>query len=94
MRSQESSILAASKYGPLQTLSARELALQDQPVTVYPYRLQRRVRAWVRFGPESIRVDARLMRTTPKAAGIEFRSGDQKFHCWVWGNAVELADDL
>jgi hypothetical protein len=90
LRSQEKSIIAASKSGPLQSLTDRELAIADQPLTVYPYRLQRRVRAWVRFGPESIRVDAVIVRSTPKAAGIEFRAGDQRFRCWVWGNAVEL----
>lgn len=90
MRSQAQSIIAAGKHGPLQTLTDRELALAEHPVTVYPHSLQRKVRAWVRFGPESIRVDARLLRTTPKAAGIEFRAGDQRFRCWVWGNAVEV----
>lgn len=31
--------------GPMQTLTDRDLALRDQPLTVYPHRLQRRVRA-------------------------------------------------
>lgn len=26
------------------------------------------------------------------AAGIEFGAGDQTFRCWVWGNAVTLAE--
>ncbi|WP_431072733.1 hypothetical protein [Microbacterium phyllosphaerae] len=45
---------------------------------------------WVRFGPEAIRADAKLARSTPTAAGIVFRAGDQTFRCWVWGNAVTV----
>lgn len=92
-RSQERSVLAAKQRGPLQSLTDRELALSEQPVTVYPPRLQRRVKVWVRFGPEAIRVDAKLMRSTSLAAGIEFRADEETFRCWVWGNAVTL-DDL
>lgn len=92
-RSQSDAILAASKHGPLQSLTDRELGLREHPVTVYPHALQRKVRAWVRFGPEAIRVDAKLMRTTPTAAGIEFRAGDERYRCWVWGNAVQIVDD-
>ncbi|WCD91500.1 hypothetical protein [Microbacterium sp. nov. GSS16] len=91
-RSQWASIREAAKRGPLQSLTERELALDEHPMTVYPWRLQRRVRAWVRFGPESIRVDAKIVRSTPLAAGIEFRCEDQTLRCWVWGNAVQLDD--
>lgn len=90
-RSQHRSILEAAKRGPLQSLTDRELDVREQPMTLYPR--PKRVRAWVRFGPESVRVDAKLMRSTPLAAGIEFRAEDQTFRCWVWGNAVVLADD-
>lgn len=91
MRAQHREILRASQSGPLQTLSDRELALPEHPVTIYaqPYRV---VRAWVRFGPTAVRVDAKLMRTTPVAAGIEFRADEQTFRCWVWGNAISVAD--
>ena len=91
MHSQHQAILAAAKHGPLQTLTERELDHREQPVTIYPQ--PKRVRAWVRFGPESVRVDAKLMRSTPLAAGIEFRADDQTFRCWVWGNAVVLDDE-
>ena len=91
-RSQAKSILAAAQRGPLQTLTDRELALREHAVTIYPTALQRRARAWVRFGLESVRVEATLMRTTPLAAGIEFRAEDEVFRCWVWGNAITLDD--
>lgn len=91
MQSQARSIIQASKHGPLQSLSPRELDAREQPMTIYPR--PKRVRAWVRFGPEPVRVDAKLMRSTPLAAGIEFRAGDETYRCWVWGNAVELAED-
>lgn len=93
MQSQSRSILEAAKHGPLQSLTDREMGIREQPLTIYPHALQRRVRAWVRFGPEAIRVDAKLVRSTPLAAGIEFRADDQTFRCWVWGNAVQLLDN-
>ena len=90
MQAQHQAIFTAAKHGPLQSLSDRELELRETPVTVYPHAAQQRVRAWVRFGPQPICVDAKVMRSTPQAAGIEFKAGDQTFRCWVWGNAVSL----
>lgn len=57
-KSQWSAIREAAKHGPLQSLTERELDVRNQPLTIYPWAAQRPVRAWVRFGPESIRVDA------------------------------------
>ncbi|MEJ6555289.1 hypothetical protein PQI51_09695 [Microbacterium esteraromaticum] len=91
-RMQEQSIVAAAKHGPLQSLTERELEVRDQPVTIYPWNAQRRVKAWVRFGPESIRVDAKIVRSTPLAAGIVFKAQGRTYRCWVWGNAVQLAE--
>lgn len=89
MRSQHDAILAAARRGPLQSLTEREIDLREQPLTVYPR--PQAVSAWVRFGAEAVRVDARLLRSTPLAAGIEFRAGGEAFRCWVWGNAVTLS---
>ncbi|MBT2485627.1 MULTISPECIES: hypothetical protein [unclassified Microbacterium] len=94
VRSARASVTAAAKRGPLQSLSDRELALREHPVTVYPHALQRRVRAWVRFGAEAVRVDAKIMRSTPLAVGIEFHGTEQTFRCWVWGNAVEIIEEI
>jgi len=93
MQAQHRAILRAAEAGPLQTLTDRELAMREQPVTIYP-QPYRAVRAWVRFGPEAIRVDAKLCRSTPLAAGIEFRAGERRFRCWVWGNAVTVDEQL
>lgn len=93
IRSARAAISAAARRGPLQTLTDRELSLREYPVTVYPHALQRRVRAWVRFGAEAIRVDAKIMRSTPLAAGIEFHGEDESFRCWVWGNAVIVSEE-
>ena len=87
-QSQARSILEAAKHGPLQSLTDREMDVREQPMTIYPR--PKGVRAWVRFGPEAVRVDAKLVRSTPLAAGIEFRAGEQTLRCWVWGNAVQL----
>lgn len=76
--------------GPLQTLTPAELELTSAPVTIYPD--PPKVRAWVRFGPESTRVEARLMRSTDKAAGVEFSVKGTTYRCWVWGNAVSLVE--
>jgi len=92
MQSQHQAILAAAAGGTLQSLSDRELALREQPLTIYPLPHQR-VRAWVRFGLDAVRVDAKLARSTPLAAGIEFKAGDRVFRCWVWGNAVAASGD-
>lgn len=48
----------------------------------------------MRFGPEAIRVEAELLRSTPSAAGIMFTAHEQTFRCWVWGNAVTASDDV
>ncbi len=88
MRAQHQAILSASRAGTLQSLTDRELALREQPVTIYPHPYAS-VRVWVRFGPEAIRVGAKLVRSTPLAAGVEFRAEGRVFRCWVWGNAVE-----
>jgi len=90
-RSEERLIAQSAAAGPLQSLTKRELALDRHPVTIYP-RPHRRVKAWVRFGPEAVHVYAKLLRSTPTAAGIEFKAQDQVYRCWVWGNAVEVAD--
>lgn len=88
MRAQHQEIIRAARAGPLQSLTDRELALREQPLTIYPQPYQR-VHAWVRFGAVPVWVDAKLARSTPLAAGIEFRKGDQTFRCWVWGNAIQ-----
>ncbi|GAA1250140.1 hypothetical protein JOF42_002355 [Microbacterium phyllosphaerae] len=93
MQAQHQAILTAAKQGPLQSLSDRELGVRETPVTIYPPAAQRRVRAWVRFGLEPVCVDAKVVRSTPLAAGIEFKAGDRVFRCWVWGNAVSSQDD-
>lgn len=53
----------------------------------------RNVRAWVRFGPKAIRVDALSMRSTSSAVGIEFKAGEETYRCWEWGNAVTLTEE-
>lgn len=78
----------AKSAGPLQSLSKQELALDKQPLTVYPQ--PQRVKAWVRFGSQHARVNALLVRSTETAVGIEFVIAEKTYRCWVWGNAVEL----
>lgn len=49
-----------------------EIAVCEKPMAAYARRP--RVRAWVGFGLEAVRLDAKLVRSTPTAAGIEFRA--------------------
>ncbi len=58
-----------------------------------PLRPHPKAQAWVRFGPEAIRVDAVLLRSTPGAAGIGFKAENDWGHCWVWGNAVSALEE-
>ena len=76
--------------GPLQSLTPEELELDSMPVTIYPK--PPAVRAWVRFGPSHVRIDAQLLRSTSQAAGIEFRVKGKTYRCWVWGNAVTAVE--
>jgi hypothetical protein len=63
MQSQARSVLEAAKHGPLQSLTEREMDVHEQPMAIYPR--PKRVRAWVRFSPEAVRIDAKLVRSTP-----------------------------
>lgn len=91
MYAAERQIITAAKSGPLQSLTAAELEQDSQPVTIYPR--PAKVRAWVRFGPAAVRVDAFLVRSTPHSAGVEFTAGGETYRCWVWGNAVTVPDE-
>lgn len=81
----------AKTAGPLQSLTKYELNLETQPLTVYPK--PQRVKAWIRFGPESARVNALMVRSTDRAIGVEFIVAETTYRCWVWGNAVELVSE-
>lgn len=73
---------------PLQSLASRELELDRLPVTIYPH--PRGCQAWVRIGPHAVRVSARIVRSTSRAAGIEFVVEERTVRCWVWGSAVDV----
>ena len=89
----EKRLATLMKEAPLQSLTSRELELDRLPVTIYPR--PRGCQAWVRIGPHAVRVSARVVRSTPRAAGIEFDVEERTIRCWVWGSAidVEAADE-
>lgn len=74
---------------PLQTLTDSELRTDALPVTRDPQ--PKPCKAWVRFGPHAVRVDAVVAIWNDVACGIEFAVGDKRMRCWVWANAVEPA---
>jgi hypothetical protein len=73
--------------GPLQTLTADELRLDSEPLTIDPH--PKPVRAWVRFGGAALLVRGEACRWTSRAVGIRFRIRDRDYRCWVWSSAVE-----
>lgn len=79
-------LLKIARENPLQSLTEKELRLDEIPVTIYPNPV--RAKAWVRFGTIPMHFDCWIHRTTSTAAGISFRIRDKTFRCWVWGNAV------
>lgn len=71
---------------PLQTLTDEELQRDVLPITRDPK--PKPCKAWVRFGPHAMRVDAVVVAWNDVACGIQFSIGDQLARCWVWANAV------
>lgn len=71
-------------------IPAEELALGQNPLTIDPQ--PKTVKAWVRFGSQAVRVDAKLARWTPQACGLTFEIQSTTHRCWVWANAVELVE--
>lgn len=78
----------ASEF-PLQTLSEKERRSDELPVTRDPR--PKACKAWVRFGPHPMLVDAVVVTWTDVACGVEFRVADKDHRCWVWANAVTPA---
>jgi hypothetical protein len=87
----EREIARLAGLGRLQTLSNRELRLDSLPVTIDPK--PRRVRAWVRFGEQAVRVEAFAERWTRDAVGIRFTAQGVEHRCWVWNSAVEPVEN-
>jgi hypothetical protein len=71
---------------PLQTLTDIELRTDTLPVTRDPQ--PKPCKAWVRFGPHAMQVDAVVVVWNDLACGIQFTAGEKQLRCWVWANAV------
>lgn len=70
------------------TLTPAELELATQPLTRAP--VPKAVRAWVRFGPHAIKVDAEAVAWTERAVAIRWMTPSGVEHkAWVWASAVE-----
>jgi hypothetical protein len=91
-RAEERHINRLAKQNPLQSLTRRELELEDLPVTTNPK--PERVRAWVRFGEYPVRVNnAEAVMWTATAVAIRFHCEDVEYRCWVWSTAVSKIPD-
>ncbi|GAA1979236.1 hypothetical protein [Microbacterium pumilum] len=71
---------------PLQSLTSKELQAATLLVTRDPR--PKPCRAWVRFGPNAVQVEAVVVVWNDVACGIQFTVGNRDLHCWVWANAV------
>ncbi len=71
---------------PLQSHTDGELQADALPVTRDPR--PKPCKAWVRYGPHPLLVDALLIVWNDVACGVEFSVGERRMRCWVWANAV------
>lgn len=81
---------SVAAHGNLQSLTAEELNLSQEPITIDPR--PRAVQAWVRFGQAPLRVRAVATRRTAQAVGVEFDIPGRSYRTWVWRGAV--TDDV
>lgn len=77
----------AAGHPPL-SLTPEELELATERLTRTP--VPRPVRAWVRFGPVAMKVDAEAVAWTTRAVAIRWKMPSGAEHrAWVWSSAVE-----
>lgn len=70
------------------SLTNAELELDTQSLTKTP--IPKPVRAWVRFGPVAVKVDAEAVAWTERAVAIRWTMASGAEHrAWVWASAVE-----
>lgn len=84
---EERELREARKRGPLQTLTAEQLALNRTPVTIAPERSKLVARAWLRFGDADVWATVRVSRWTEDAVGVEASIDGEMLRCWVWRGA-------
>lgn len=75
-----------AEENPLQSLTPEERREGALPVTRDPK--PKACKAWVRFGPHAMLVDAVVVVWNDLACGIQFTVGEKELRCWVWANAV------
>lgn len=75
-----------AEENPLQSLTSEELQQDTLPITRDPQ--PKPCKAWVRFGPHAMRVDAVVVVWNDIACGVSFTVGEKELRCWVWANAV------
>ena len=84
----ERALEAATRGVPPTSLTDVELELDTYPLTKTPR--PHAVRAWVRYGPVALRVEARAVAWTTRAVALEWTSPGEEMHrAWVWASAVE-----
>ncbi len=87
-RQMDQRILARTiaEAGPLQSLTADELRLDAEPVTIDPQ--PKPARAWLRFGATPLLVDVEVCRWTADACAVRFHLDQKEYRAWVWSSAL------
>jgi hypothetical protein len=75
-----------ARAGLPESLNPIELELSREPLTKPPS--ARPVRAFVRYGGQTVRVDALLVAWTDYAAAIKWDSAAGEHHAWVWISSI------
>ena len=86
---EERELREARKRGALLTLSAEQLRLNSQVVTVVPDRMNVWGLAWLRFGGTDVRSTVLVKRWTADAIGVEVDVDGDKLRCWIWQGACQ-----
>lgn len=89
----ERELREATKRGPLRSLTAQQVALHANPLTIAPDQSRIFARAWLRFGDADVRATVRVLRWTNNAVGVGLAVDGQELRCWLWHGACTPAND-
>lgn len=83
----ERELREAMKRGALQSLTAEQIALHANPLTVAPEQSRIFARAWLRFGDADVRATVKILRWTDDAVGVGLTVDGRELRCWIWRGA-------
>lgn len=87
-RREERLLREARARGPLHTLSAEQLLLEQSLITYAPRMIRMIGRAWLRFGDVEVEATVRVDRWTDRAVGVEVDIDGEMLRAWIWRGAI------